>query len=171
MGISRGWSYGKLDARRASTVLKFVYFWFGYDITFSLYVDFIIMQIWFSGNPGCNFEETKCDWTGDEAWKLSYFSLAPFTVGKGTENHGEVEGKLILNSFQSSVTKTNTLTNHKGHKDAVIQSKLEAITCGRHEVRENVRKRVSIGVGFSSGGLKKRGRNRIQWKDERLRNL
>ena len=32
----------------------------------------------------------------------------------------------------------------------VNQSKLEANTCSWHEARENVRKRVTIGFGFSS---------------------
>ncbi len=35
------------------------------------------------------------------------------------------------------------------------QSKLEANTCNRHEARENVRERVTIGFGFTSDWLRK----------------
>ena len=35
------------------------------------------------------------------------------------------------------------------------QSKLEANTCSRHEARENVCERVTIGFGFSSDWLRK----------------
>ncbi|XP_078377085.1 uncharacterized protein LOC144660350 [Oculina patagonica] len=58
-------------------------------------------------NPGCNFEGTKCDWTGNEAWKLSYFSPTSFIRGKQTENH---EHFLYLIENEESEATTRTIS-------------------------------------------------------------
>ena len=49
-------------------------------------------------------------------------------------------------------TKVITLVNHKKSKNnSLLQSKLEEITCGQQEARENVCEQVTIGFGFESG--------------------
>ncbi len=61
-------------------------------------------------------------------------------------------GKIEQFSIECRKTKTKVT---KDTDNPANQSKLEAITRSRHEARENVWKRATIGFGFTSGWLRK----------------
>ncbi len=52
--------------------------------------------------------------------------------------------------YRKTKTKIITLANYKEHThNPAIQWKLEENTWSRHEARENVRERITIGFGFT----------------------